>query len=141
MATRKKKIKIGLVGSNKCENKRKIKETIFKLYQRFGEDLVVVSGGGMNGAEKYVKKFALELGCSYREFNPSHTMKNLYSALHENFYGKDYKPANFYHRNKLMAKDINSLIVFSDPSDTGSEGYLDIIKNCKKLQKNVVIIR
>ena len=141
MAINKNKIKIGLVGSNKCENKRKIKETVFKLFKKFGTDLVIVSGGSTNGAEKYVKKYALELGCSYREYNPSHTMKNLYSALHEGFYGKDYKPANFYHRNKLMAKDISSLIVFSDPADTKTEGYLDIIKNCKKLQKNIVIIR
>ena len=71
-------MKIGIVGSRKYENKRKIKETIFNLKQKFGSELVIVSGGCHDGADKYAKKYALELDCSYIEVNPAHTVKNLY---------------------------------------------------------------
>ena len=74
-------MKIGLIGSSRYENKRKIRETIFK----------------------------------------------------------PYKPANFFHRNKLLTKNVNVIIAFME-STKGCEGTLDIIKKAKKLDKKVVII-
>ena len=53
-------MKIGIIGSSIYENKRKIKETIFNLSRKFNEDLIIFSGGDSNGAEKYVKKYALD---------------------------------------------------------------------------------
>ena len=37
----------------------------------------------------YAKKYALDFELKYREFNPAHTVQNLYSAMHENYYGKE----------------------------------------------------
>jgi hypothetical protein len=134
-----KRMKIGLIGSARYENKRKIREIIFKLSQRFSEDLVIVSCGEKIGAERYIKKYALEMGCNYKEFNPSHTVRNLYSAMHEGFYGKAYKAANFFHRNKLMTKHVNVIIAFMEDT-RNCTGIFDIIKNAKKLDKKVIII-
>tara|TARA_Y100000296_G_C5044576_1_gene191616 strand:+ start:95 stop:511 length:417 start_codon:yes stop_codon:yes gene_type:complete len=134
-----KRMKIGLIGSPRYENKRKIRETIFRLLQRFKDDLVIVSCGEKIGAEKYIKRYALEMGCNYKEFNPSHTVKNLYSAMNGGFYGKEYKPANFFHRNKLLTSHINVIIAFMEDT-RNCDGILDIIKNAKKLNKKVVII-
>ena len=51
-------MKIGLIGSMHYENKKKIKETVFMLKQKFGNDLIIVGGGdNQNGADKYAKKF------------------------------------------------------------------------------------
>ena len=132
-------MKIGLIGSTRYENKRKIRETVFKLLEKFNDDLVIVSCGEKIGAERYIKKYALEMGCNYKEFNPSHTVRNLYSAMHENFYGKAYKAANFFHRNKLITSHISALIVFMEDTRNCS-GIVDIIKNTKKLNKKVIII-
>ena len=88
-------MKIGIIGSRKYENKRKIKETIFNLKQKFGDTLVIVSGGSPDGADKYAKKYALELDCNYIEVNPSHTPKNLYSYMREDWYGKSYSVRDF----------------------------------------------
>ena len=76
-------MKIAIIGSREYQNFRKVKDTIFSLMQKFN-DLTIVSGGCENGADKYAKKYAIELGCNYIEFNPAHTPKNLYSALSEN---------------------------------------------------------
>ena len=53
-------MKIGIIGSRVYENKRKIKETIFNLKQKFGNDFSIFSGGDTDGAERYVKKYALK---------------------------------------------------------------------------------
>ena len=49
------KIKIGMkvavIGSRQYENVRKIKDTLTNLRQKFGNDLVIISGGANDGAE------------------------------------------------------------------------------------------
>jgi len=132
-------MRIGLIGSNYYNNGRKIKDVIYQLKQRFGEELVIISSGSGAGADKFIRKYALVLGCKYIEHNPSHTQKNLYSAMNEHFYNKDYAPKNFFHRNKMLAKDINCLIAFI-PSNVKANGPMDTIKHTKKLGKSVVII-
>ena len=81
----------------------------------------------------------MELGCKYIEFNPAHTPKNLYSALHENYYGKKYNVKYFFHRNKMIAKYVDYLIVFI-PEGKKASGSEHTIKEAKKLNKKIVII-
>jgi hypothetical protein len=63
------KMKIAIIGSRTYENKNKIRDMIYKLKQTFGAELEIVSGGSQNGADKYAKKFAVEMGVKYKEFN------------------------------------------------------------------------
>ena len=132
-------MKIGIVGSRKYENYRKIKDMIYKLKLKFGDDLIIVSGGCPHGADKFAKKYALELGCNYKEHNPAHTVNNLYSAMNESFYNKVYQPRNFFHRNKFLAKDVHYLIAFI-PNGVAAGGTTDTIKHAKKLGKAVVVV-
>ena len=55
-------MKIGIVGSRRYENRKRIKDFIFKIKQEKGEDTIIVSGGCKDGADRYAKKYALELG-------------------------------------------------------------------------------
>ena len=132
-------MRIGIVGSRTYENKRKIKETIFKLKNKFPEELVIVSGGAKDGADKYVKKYALELECQYLEFNPAHTIKNLYSALHENYYNQPYNVKNFFTRNTMIAKYCDIVIGFV-PDNGESKGTDHTLSEAKKYNKKVVVI-
>jgi hypothetical protein len=132
-------MKIGVIGSIEYQNYRKVKDAIFALKSRVGESLIIVSGGCLIGAEKYAKKYAIDLGCNYIEFNPAHTPKNLYSALHENYYGKKYAPKNFFHRNKMLAKYCDKIIAFI-PEGGQTSGTENMIKEAKKLKKSIVII-
>ena len=132
-------MRIGIIGSKQYENKRKIKETIFKLKTKFGNDLVIFSGGGLDGADKYVKKYSLELGCNYVEVNPSHTPKNLYSYMREDWYGKKYSPKNFFVRNKILAKSIDRLIAFVSEGDT-AKGTANTVNYAVEFHKKVIVI-
>ena len=132
-------MKIGIIGSRKYENKRKIKETIFNLKRKFGENLTIVSGGCLDGADKYAKKYALELDCNYVEVNPAHTPKNLYSYMREDWYGKSYSVRNFHVRNKILASLVDRLIAFV-PTGAVSDGTDSTLDYARKFNKKSIII-
>ena len=132
-------MKVALIGSRDYANIRRIKDTLFQLKQRFGSNLIVISGGAKYGADKYARKYALEFGIQYKEFNPAHTTKNLYSAMSDDYYGKPYHVSQFHHRNMLIARDCDVMIAFIGNNDT-SNGSMSAIKKAKKLNKSVTII-
>ena len=132
-------IKVAITGSQLYENKRKIKDAIFKLKETFKDDLEIVSGGRKQGADKYVKKYALEFGCEYREYNPAHTNKNLYSVLPETFYGKQYSVKNIFIRNSMLVKAADYLILFMSEKDNGAD-ILHVIDTATKINKKIVKI-
>ena len=133
------KMKVGIVGSREYENRRKIKDFIFKLKQEFGEDVTIVSGGCPYGADRYAKKYALELGLQYEEYPPFHRQHNLYCVLPESVYGKPYNVKYFFVRNKQIAKASDYVVSFI-PNGVESNGSMDTIKQAEKLGKKTIII-
>ena len=132
------KVKIAIIGSRTYENKTKIRDMIFKLKQTFGSQLEIVSGGAQQGADKYAKKYALELGVDYKEFNPAHTNKNLYSGMPESYYGKPYHVSQLFHRNELIAMYADKMICFR--SEGKSSGSDHAVSMATKHKKPVVIV-
>jgi hypothetical protein len=132
-------MKIAIIGSREYENIRKIKNLLTDLKNKFGDELIIISGGAKQGADKYVKKYALEFGLNYKEFNPAHTPPNLYSAMSENYYSRPYHVSQFHHRNMLIAKDCNYMIALV-PKQASANGSQSAIKQAVKLEKKVVII-
>ena len=132
-------MKVAVVGSRDYQNIRKIKDTLFQLKQKFGDKLIIISGGAKYGADKFARKYALEFGMRYREFNPAHTTKNLYSAMSDDYYEKPYHVSQFHHRNMLIARDCDVMMAFIG-KDNSSNGSMSAIKQAKKLNKPVTII-
>ena len=132
-------MKVAIIGSREYENTRKVKDALFQLKEKFGDVLIVMSGGAQYGADKFVRKFALEFGIKYQEYNPAHTTKNLYSAMSDNYYNKPYHVSQFHHRNMLIAKACDVMMAFI-PNEGDSNGCIGAIKTAKKLKKPVTII-
>ena len=132
-------MKVAIIGSREYENTRKVKDMLFQLKQKFGDNLIIISGGAQHGADKFARKFALEFGIKYKEFNPAHTVKNLYSAMSDTYYEKPYHVSQFHHRNMLIARDCDVMLAFI-PDGVKSNGSMSTIKNVKKLKKPVTII-
>ena len=132
-------MKVAIIGSRNYENTRKIKDALFQLKQKFRDDLIIISGGAQYGADKFARKYALEFGIRYREFNPAHTVKNLYSAMSEDYYERPYHVSQFHHRNMLIARDCDVMMAFiANGADSG--GSMSAVKKAKKLNKKVTII-
>jgi predicted Rossmann fold nucleotide-binding protein DprA/Smf involved in DNA uptake len=132
-------LKIAIVGSRTYENRLKIKEMIFKLKNAYGDKLEIVSGGANAGADKYARKYAIELGVTYKEFNPAHTQRNLYSVMPEEFFGKPYHVSQLFHRNTLIVKYCDKMIAFVD-SKSKTGGTAHAIKEAQKHNKPVIIV-
>ena len=82
-------VRVAVIGNKEWQNKRKVQEILHGIRKQFGKDAIIISGGGNEGANYLVRKFALEFGMLYQEYNPSYTGRNLYSALPDSYYGKN----------------------------------------------------
>lgn len=133
------KIRVGIVGSRKYTNKKKIKDLIFELKQKPDTDVEIVSGGQRDGADGYAKKFALEFDMKYVEFPPKHYTYNQHCILDRKEYGKPYRVTNYFDRNKEIAEYSDYLVAFI-PEGYKSNGTLDTISHAQKMKKKVVIL-
>ena len=132
-------MKIAIVGSREYENRRKIKDFIFKLKEQYGEDTTIISGGCKDGADKYAKKYALELGLQYEEYPPIHFSHNLYCPLGEHNYGKPYRVSNYFKRNKQIAIYSDYVVGFISEGHT-SNGTNSTLNYAEKFNKKTIII-
>ena len=132
-------IRVGIVGSRKYENRKKIKEFIFKLKTDKGADTIIVSGGCKTGADRYAKKYALELGLQYQEFPPFHETWNIYCPKDKKDYGRPYSVKNFFARNKIIAAYSDYVVAFI-PRGVESKGSMSTIGYAKKFGKKHLVI-
>ena len=132
-------MKIAIVGSRRYENKKKIKDFIFKIKEEYGTDTIIVSGGCKDGADRYAKKYALELGLQYEEYPPFHEVHNLYCTMPESRYGKPYSIKNFHARNKIIAGTSDFIVAFISEG-VQSDGTFSTLNYAKKLDKKRIII-
>jgi predicted Rossmann-fold nucleotide-binding protein len=131
--------RVAVIGNTNWQNKRKIQETLQKLRSRLGDELIVVGAGGNEGANKMVKKYAIEFSIQYEEFNPSFSGYNIYSAMPESYYGKSYHFSQLHHRMKLIAERCDYMMIMTN------EPKLDPVletafKQANKLEKPVVLL-
>jgi len=132
-------MKIAIVGSRRYENKKKIKDFVFKLKQQYGDKTIIVSGGCKQGADKYAKKYALELGLQYEEYPPFHEVHNLFCTMPESRYNKPYSIKNFFARNKIIVGTSDFIVAFI-PEGVEARGTKNVLEYAKKFDKKRIII-
>ena len=132
-------MKIAIVGSRRYENKKKIKDFIFKLKEEYGTDTIIVSGGAKQGADRYAKKYTLELGLQYEEYPPFHEVHNLYCTMPESRYDKPFSMKNFFARNKIIAVTSDIIVAFI-PEGVEARGTMNVLEYAKKFDKKRIII-
>ena len=131
--------RVAVIGNTNWQNRRKIQETLQMLKKKFDDNLVIVGAGGNEGANSMVRKYALEFGLQYEEYNPSFSGYNVYSAMPESYYGKPYHFSQLHHRMKLIAERCDYMMIMTN------EMQLDPVlqtawSKTKKLKKPVVIL-
>jgi hypothetical protein len=104
-------MKVALIGDEKYENRGEIKDLIFKLKQKFGDHLTIISRGNKMGIEKWVRKFCIELDVKYLEYNLASTPMNLYSGMSEEYYDKPHHPTQKLHQYDLIAQNADKLCI------------------------------
>jgi len=133
------RIKIGMVGSRSYTDKKKVKDLIFNIKEKYGDEVEIVSGGQPKGADGLAKKYALEFDMKYVEFPPSHYSHTMHCKLPATEYNKPYYVSNFFKRNKQIAEYSNIIVAFI-PEGVESRGTMDTVGHAEKLKKLVKII-
>ena len=135
-------MKVGIVGSREFLAKNKIRKFIYDLKELFGEELEIVSGGQVKGADGFAKKYAIELGVTYREFPPAHYSWNSYCIKEAYHYGKEYRVWYYNERNTEIAEYSDAIACFLPTGwdITQSRGTNDTYTKAKGLGKVAKII-
>jgi hypothetical protein len=107
-------MRIALIGSEKYENRMEIKDLVFKLKQKYGDNLIIITRGLSNGIERWVRKFALEMECKYIEYNIASSQMNLYSGMDEDYYEKPYHPTQPLHQYDCVVHNSDKIIYFGE---------------------------
>jgi hypothetical protein len=107
-------MKVALIGSERYETRGELKEMLFKLKQKYADDLIIISRGNQDGIEKWVRKFSLEMGIKYIEYNPAHTPMNLYSGMTEEYYEKPFHPTQKLHQYDTIVWNADKIIYFGE---------------------------
>ena len=132
-------MKVAIVGSRQYTIKRRIQEFIFKLKEKYGDELEIVSGGQKEGADGYAKKYALEFDTKYVEFPPAHYQYNQHCVLESYNYGKPYAVWHYHNRNKEIV-NLSDVITAFIPKGITSKGTNSTLKEAEKVNKKTVII-
>ena len=131
--------RIAIIGSTGWQNKRKVQDTLFRLNKQFSDELTIIGAGGNEGANSMVRKYALEFGLRYEEYNPSFSGYNMYSAMPESYYGKPYHFSQLHHRMKLIAQNCDYMMIMTN-EDTLDPVLKTAYTSVNKLQKPVVLL-
>ena len=127
------KLRIGVTGSNVYEDKRKIKEFLFKCKGQSGID--IICRGNKDGADKYVKKYALEFGLNYIEVPAAHTSRSLYSQLPDAYFNKPFSIRNYFIQQNIYIKQCDKFVIFGTNGDKIINNLLNAIN---KVYKNII---
>ena len=130
--------KVAVIGNKNWQNRRKVQEILQGLKSKFDE-VIIVGAGGNEGANSMIRKYALEFGMNYIEYNPSYSGYNLYSAMPKTYYGKSYHFSQLHHRMKLIAQNCDYMIIMTNESNM--DPFLKTAySNINKQNKPVVLL-
>ena len=103
---------VAILSSPKYENVRKLREFLHTIKEKLGTDVNIITRGNKDGGEKHIRKYAIEFGFRYTEYNPANTVRNLYSGMNEEYYGKPYHPTQTLHQYDCVVKHADKLFYF-----------------------------
>jgi len=136
------KMRIGIVGSREYTNSTKIKEFIWELKEKFGDQLTIVSGGQPLGADGYAAHWAKFFEITYVEFPPQHYQWNRFCIKHPGWYNQPYRVSYFFKRNSEVVEYSDKMVFFihNGIEIEESSGSFDTYKKAKKKKMDVVIL-
>lgn len=126
-------VKVAMVGSRDWDNFNMVRRSLDELKKKFGDNLVVVSGGARRGADKIVKWIITHdkkyMDITYREFPPAHFEWNDFCVKGKENYGKPYDVSNYFERNREIAEYCEYCVAFlvhkdDDEKDRGTKNTL-----------------
>ena len=134
-------MKIGITGSLHWDDKKKVKDIIFKLKSVYKDDLTIISRGHTYGADLFAKKYCMEFGINYQECPLYHLSWNQHCIDHHIKYNRPYRITNYFSQNKRYIEYCDKIIIFSMPQDSEVTSIEDLIKRILKADREYLLIK
>jgi hypothetical protein len=110
------------------------------LNSQLVDPVEVISLGRDYGADKFVKKFALDFEMHYSEVLPYHEKWNPHCVDKPFMFGKNFSPRHYFSAYKRFVTYCDKIVIFDTPED-GDSVVNEIKKIIKKQNKNYVILQ
>ena len=123
---------IAMIGSPNYENVRKLRDFLFTIKQNFGTDVNIITRGNKDGCEKYIRKYAIEFGFRYTEYNPASTTRNLYSGMTNEYYSKPFHPTQTLHQYDCIVKHADKMFFFGGIKPSEQKHFERLLERYKK---------
>lgn len=125
------------MGSPHYEGVRKIRDLIYHIKNEVDRNANIITRGMRHGCENHVKKYAIDFGLRYTEYNPAHTEHTLYSGMNESYYGKQFHPTQKLHQYDSVVMVADKIFYFGGikPSE---QKHLE--RQLTKLNKKIVYL-
>jgi len=127
-----KKMNIALIGSPTYENVRKLRDFLFTIKENLGNDVNIITRGNKSGCEKYIRKYAIEFGLRYTEYNSANTTRNLYSGMNKEYYSKPFHPTQSLHQYDCVVKHADKLFYFGGIKPSEQKHFERILERFNK---------
>ena len=132
--------KILITGCASYQNKGQMKEFLYGLKTRY-KDFKIATMAGNHGVDKLAKKYAIEFGIPYGEFNPYHCHHRMYDIMPAYMFEKKYHKINFIYRDSHAVNWCDIFILFLSSDYTTNERFDRLIKTARKKNKGLKIIQ
>ncbi len=131
---------IAIIGSKDYVRESKVASFVKRIRDQFGNTATILSGGTDQGAERWAKKYSLDFGLRYKEYNPSFTGHRMYSALNEEYYGKGFHPSHYYDRYRRMLDEADRIVVFLPNPNRVEKEIEYVLKLAEKKKISSIIV-
>ena len=137
-----KKQRIGVLVGENFMSKSKIKDTLFNLVQKYGEDNIEICTSVVKyGLSRDVKKYVLEglFGkVGFCEFPPHHHLSTTHTKNPPYMYNKPYHPLNYRDCYYDVVDYSDGMVLFLHPTD--KYWIQEVRDKCDELGKPYVIV-
>lgn len=131
-------MKIGITGSTHFGKRSDIKDLLFKLKEKFDDDLQVITLGSRLGVDFIVKEETKTFNIDYKE-SPSYSNSwNIYCIGNRYKYGHRFSPGLYYSSIGGFVNYIDSCIIFNDDENNKTIKFL--LKKLNSLNKKYILI-
>jgi hypothetical protein len=123
---------IAIIGGERYDDIRKLREFIFNIKVKLGTNVKIATRGKRIGTEYWVKKYALDFGLGYVEYNVAHTHRTLYSGMPDTYYDKEYHPTQFLHQYDCVVKHCDKIVYFGGIKKSEKAHFDRVLKRYRK---------
>lgn len=134
-------MKVGVIATKNYQSKRKLQNFISNF--RKVDNVTILGSGTDTLASSLIKKYTVDFGIDYAEYNPSFSGHNLYSAMPKHYYGKKYHFSQLIHSMNMLAIACTKLVIFANSQqelEKDIRAKTAFVK-ATKLQKPTIIIQ